>query len=115
MRITNFQTDQTVLRELGERIARRRIRRSLTQAQLAREAGIGKRTLERFENGSSIQLSGLIRILRVLELLPALDLAVADPELSPVDLAKRRGKQRKRASSRKSRVERDSWEWKDKV
>mgnify|MGYP000461714881 CR=1 FL=1 len=45
----------------------------LTQADLAHEAGVSKRTVERIEAGASAQMASLIRIFRVLDLMPALD------------------------------------------
>ena len=40
MKITEFLTDEAILAEIGPRIARRRLDLSLTQAALAREAGV---------------------------------------------------------------------------
>ena len=63
-------TDEAVLSELGSRLAQVRLERNLTQAQLAEQAGVSKRTVERLESGSvATQLSGFIRVCRVLELL----------------------------------------------
>ena len=49
--------DASVLTELGDRLARLRLQPTLTQAQLAREAGVSKRTLIRLEHGESTQLT----------------------------------------------------------
>ena len=46
-------SDETLLKELGQRIARLRLERNLSQAQLAEQAGISKRTLERLEAGAA--------------------------------------------------------------
>lgn len=54
-------TDAAVLAELGDRLSRRRLQRNLTQAQLAREAGVSKRTVIRLERGESSQVTNLIR------------------------------------------------------
>src|SRR5580692_4082406 len=53
MKITTDLTDIAVLHEIGDRLERRRIDAQLTQAQLAEEAGISKRTVERIEAGHS--------------------------------------------------------------
>ena len=58
MRISDQLTDKAVLTELGQRLERRRIDAALTQAQLAQEAGISKRTLERIESG--VAISGVL-------------------------------------------------------
>src|SRR5437763_13490631 len=61
MKLTSELTDEALLRELGARLERRRIDANLTQAQLALEAGISKRTLERIETGDSTDFVKLIR------------------------------------------------------
>lgn len=92
-------TDAAVLTELGSRLARLRLQRNLTQAQLAREAGISKRTLIRLESGESSQLTILIRVVRALGLLANLDAFVPPPLLSPLAQLRSRAKERRRASS----------------
>jgi len=107
-----LMSDEAILQELGQRLARRRVELNLTQAQLAEQAGVGKRTVERIEAGESTQLSTLIRIFRVLGLLDALDAMIPEPGPSPLDLLKLKGKERQRASSKK-RAEQaeEGWSW----
>jgi DNA-binding XRE family transcriptional regulator len=97
-------SEDTVLAELGGALAARRIEMELTQAELAEQAGIGKRTVERVEAGSSCQTSVLIRIMRVLELLEGLGRLIPPTGPRPMDLLKRKGKARKRASSKRRRA-----------
>jgi transcriptional regulator with XRE-family HTH domain len=85
-----------VLHEIGSRLERRRIDAGLTQAELAEEAGISKRTVERIEAGDSTDFVLLVRALRVLKLLEALDQLVPDSPQSPLMLLKSRGRTRKR-------------------
>lgn len=114
MKIHNNLSDNAVLTELGARIAARRIDLQLTQADLAEQAGVSKRTVERIESGASAQLTGLVRILRALELLPGLNLMLPESVPRPTDLLKRRGKQRQRASSQaRSKPPEDPWSWDD--
>ena len=54
--------DRRVLAELGDRLARHRLNRNQTQDQLAREAGVSKRTVVRLENGQSSQVTNLVRV-----------------------------------------------------
>jgi transcriptional regulator with XRE-family HTH domain len=96
MRIISELTDMVVLREIGDRLERRRIDAGLTQAQLAEEAGISKRTVERIEAGHSADFVLLLRALRVLKLFDALDQLVPDLPQSPLTLLKSRGRARKR-------------------
>ena len=100
MKISRQSTDLAVLAELGERISRTRLDANLTQAELASEAGISKRTVERMEQGESVQLISFVRVLRALDLAGKIDFLVPEPGLSPMAQLEARGKQRRRASSR---------------
>ncbi|HEX7652974.1 MAG TPA: helix-turn-helix transcriptional regulator [Verrucomicrobiae bacterium] len=113
MKITGQVTDEVILHELGHRIARIRLERNLTQAQLALEAGVAKRTVERLESGAAAtQLSGFLRICRVLNLLERLETLVPEPVPSPLAQLQLQGRQRKRASRPRPPVLREQpWQW----
>ncbi|OHB25882.1 MAG: transcriptional regulator [Desulfuromonadaceae bacterium GWC2_58_13] len=114
MNIDPMLTDQAILHEIGQRLNRRRVELNLTQAQLAEQAGIGKRTVERIEAGESTQLSTLVRIVRVLGLINALDAAIPASGPRPLDLLKLKGRERQRASSKNNQQPVDeSWSWGD--
>ena len=86
----------------------------LEMAQLAEEAGVSKRTVERVEAGGSTQMVTIVRIFRVLNLLGELDRLVPQAGPRPLDLLKRKGKVRKRASSsRHEQVIEEEWSWGD--
>jgi len=108
-------TDDAIFEELGQRLARTRLERNLTQAALAEQAGISKRTLERLESGAaSTQLSALVRVCRVLGLMDRLDALVPPPVLSPIQQMKLEGRKRKRASSSKAgEGTKKKWTWDD--
>lgn len=112
MDITNLLTDDAILAETGKRIARCRLDHQVTQADLAEQAGVSKRTVERIEAGASAQFSTIIRILRVLDLLQGLDHLIPEPGPRPMDLLKQKGKVRQRASSKRrpGRTEK-KWSW----
>lgn len=88
----------------------------MTQAKLAKEAGVGKRTVERIEAGGSAQLSSLVRVLRALGGLDRLIQLIPDEGPSPLQLLKAKKKERKRASSRRGtkQVPAREWTWGDK-
>jgi transcriptional regulator with XRE-family HTH domain len=113
MKILETQTDEAILAEIGQRLARRRLAHQLTQAELAEQAGIGKRTLERVEAGLTAQFSTMIRIFRVLDLLPKLDQLLAEPPIRPLEAAARKGKARQRASGRAKSKPGKPWSWKE--
>ena len=105
MQITSELTDAGVAHLLGERIGRYRIEAGLTQAELAEQAGIGKRTVERIEAGLGVELATLIRILRTLNILDAFERLLPELPPSPIAQLELRGKQRQRVSHSRSRSE----------
>ena len=114
MKISKLLADEAILTEIGERIARRRLDLELTQAAVAEQAGVAKRTLERVEAGHSAQMSSLTRILRVLDGLPGLDRMLPEAGPGPMDLLKRKGKVRQRASGRRASNQPEKpWSWDD--
>jgi len=114
MEINKLLADEAILAEIGERIARTRLDLSVTQAEVAEQAGVSKRTLERIESGASAQMSSLIRIMRVLDLLPGLEQMIPAVGPSPMNLLRRKGKVRQRASSRRHSDRSDEpWSWDD--
>ena len=114
MVMTHERTDAAVLAALGDRLSRLRLQRNLTQAQLAREAGVSKRTLIRLESGESSQVTNLIRVVRALGLLGNLDAFVPPPLPSPLEQLRSRAKERRRASpSAKKSGPPTKWTWGD--
>lgn len=116
MKIEASNSDSVVLEELGERLARTRLERNLSQQQLAHEAGISKATIERLEAGEPVRSTSLVRVLRSLGRLDVLDRLLPEPLPSPVQRLQLRGKRRRRASAprgAKARKEASPWRWAD--
>lgn len=111
MNETERGSDAAVLAVLGQRLARHRLRQNLTQAELAREAGVSTRTISRLEAGESTQLTNLVRVLRALGLLAGLGELVPEPPESPLEQLRRQGRPRQRASSRRDETEAEPWRW----
>lgn len=105
MHITAELTDSAIAATVGERIERRRIEAGLTQAELAEQAGIGKRTLERIEAGRGGELVTLIRVLRSLDALEGFESLVPELPPSPIEQLKLRRKERKRVAHARGRRE----------
>jgi transcriptional regulator with XRE-family HTH domain len=116
MEISRYLSDDAVLAEIGARLTSLRLDLQLTQADLAEQAGVSKRTVERIETGASAQMSSMIRVLRQLDVLPNLDQMIPESLPRPMDLLKRKNKLRQRASSRSGRKPSDeSWAWDDEA
>ena len=112
-------TDEAIIKNLGKRPRQARLDANITQNELARESGVGKRTLERFENGSSIQLTSFIRILRTLGHLENFSHLIPDNSGSPIALLKKENHTRHRATGTRSEKQNendtpgDNREWND--
>lgn len=77
-------SNEHVRRELGARIRKLRKSRRLSQAQLAVRAGLSRPTVSTLERGNDVSLDSFLSIIRALDLLDALDVAVAEPGVSPM-------------------------------
>jgi len=115
MLIAAHASDATALTELGKRLRRARIRRDLTQQDLAHEAGVSVDTVRRLEAGRAIGTDKLVRVLRATGLLEALDRAIPEPVPTPLERLALRGAERQRVRhSRTRREARDQgWTWDD--
>jgi transcriptional regulator with XRE-family HTH domain len=115
MKITGQLNDQAILMELGGRLAGVRLGRNLTQAALAEQAGVSKRTVERLEAGAvATQLSGFVRVCRVLGLLEGFENLVPEAAPGPMEQLKRKGRMRQRASGKRLAPAKPlRWTWGD--
>ena len=106
-------TEQTALKELGERIRAHRIALDLSREALAEKAGIGKNTLVRLEMGQSVSLSHLVKVLLQFGFVESLVNIVPDYSRSPMMLLRESQKlpQRKRAGRKKKAAANASWVW----
>ena len=90
-----------------------RLGRNLTQEQLAEQAGLGVRTVQRLELGvAATQLSGFVRVCRVLGLVEQLEMFIPEPVASPMAQLKAQGKKRQRATGGKAAPgKKNEWKW----
>ncbi len=91
-------SDSAILKELGDRLQRLRLDRNITQQELADRAGLSRPTISEMENTGRCTLPTLLRVLRVLDRLEDLEAFLPPPQPSPLELARRRGRVRRRAS-----------------
>ena len=113
MKFETQMTDEGILQELGSRLTQIRLERNLTQAKLAEQAGISKRTVERLESGEvASQLSAFIRVCRALGIVDRLETLVPEPHPSPMALLKMQGRKRQRASGKSASASpARKWTW----
>lgn len=109
---SDADSDSEVVADLGRRAAAERIALGFTQAALAREAGLHRNTVERFETGKSVSLVNLVRIMRTLGLVDRFDALLPASDVTPVQMLRRadRPRRRVRASSKPPPSTRP-WSW----
>jgi transcriptional regulator with XRE-family HTH domain len=113
MRLDELTTDEAILAELGRRLERQRVERNRTQTELAREAGIGRATLQRIERGESVQATSLVKLLRTLGLLAPLDAALPETVDLPIAQLERERRRRRRRARGGDVAPAEPWTWGD--
>lgn len=86
-----------IVEQLGERLKQARLNADLTQAELASRTGLNRRTILNAEKGN-VQLKNLVAILVSLGMVEQINMFLPVQEISPLQLAKLKGKKRQRAS-----------------
>lgn len=113
MKIQSKITSEALLKLIGERLARLRLSKNLTQKQLAEQAGLGLRTVQRLELGlAATQLSGFVRVCQVLGLVERFDVLIPEEPASPIAQLKLQSRKRQRSRSRKAATgATKKWTW----
>ncbi len=90
-------SNDAIAAELGSRIKARRLNANITQALLAEKSGLSLTTIKNIERGKG-KLVSIIAVLRELFELDALTAFLPPVGESPLQLSRRQGKMRQRAS-----------------
>lgn len=102
MKIVKNTPHNIVLTELGRRLVLVRKQQGFTQAELAKQAGLGVVTIIRIESGQDAQFSSWIKLINVLGITPTLDALLPEEILSPMSEVQKQRRQKKTASRNKS-------------
>lgn len=84
------------LKELGARVRHQRVTQGLKQQELAARAAVSEDALSALENGRSVTVESLARVLQGLGFREALINLLPAPVPSPIELQKLAGKERQR-------------------
>ncbi len=84
MNIDHLTPHDQALSELGNRLARVRKQHGYTQAQLAKEAGIGVATVKRMEGGQGGQLESWIKVAQALHMAESINSLMPEHFDSPM-------------------------------
>lgn len=96
---------------IGERLKQYRINAEMTQQDLEKMSGVSVRSISRLEQGASVQLESLIKILTALNLEANLDLLIPDQRKRPSYYLKDSEKPKQRV--RKKENNGDHFKWGD--
>ncbi len=97
MSMMDVMTDGEVVREIGSRLRAYRLLANVGVAEVAARAGLNRNTVLRSEAGANPRIGTVVRILRALGRLDAVDAFLPAPAVSPLQLLRTGGQPRRRA------------------
>lgn len=101
---------QEYIRELGQKIKIYRVMKEMSQQDLEDKTGVSKRSISRLEQGESVQLENLFRILLALDLGENIDLLVPDQTKRPSFYLEKSESKNKRV---RKKTEKKDFKWGD--
>jgi transcriptional regulator with XRE-family HTH domain len=105
-------SDKSLMETIGHFVQSHRLNQNKSQDQVAAAAGTSRSTLSLLERGEKVRIDSLIQVLRVLDLLYIMDVFRIREQISPVEYAKLKKKQRRQASRvKKSNTGKNEPQW----
>lgn len=98
------------IRELGQKIKTYRIMKELSQQDLEDKTGVSKRSISRLEQGESVQVDNLFKILLALDLGDNIELLVPDQTKRPSFYLEKTDSKPKRV---RKKTEKNEFKWGD--
>ena len=98
--------------EIGRQLESARLSANISQAELAAEAGVSRRTITRLEKGDGVSVNTLLRVMRALGLEDRLQALLPEADVRPIDRVRLKGKARQRARP-SARKDAGNWTWGD--
>ena len=97
--------DEDVVEQLGKELRRMRLSSNISQAEVAKRAGLDRTTVVKLEAGRAATLLTVVQVLRAMDRLDVLNAFHEEPQLTPYQIVEQQekylAKQRKRASRQK--------------
>lgn len=110
-----MMTDLAILTRIGAKLKTVRLKQNITQQSLAEAANVSLSTVKKIEKGEIRSFDALLRLLRTLGKLDALQQLVEEEQLSPNEYYRlvqaSKTKQRKRAMGRLNNTKQEESEW----
>ena len=101
---------QEYIKELGQKIKTYRIMKEMSQQDLEDKTGVSKRSISRLEQGESVQVDNLFKILLALELGDNIELLVPDQTKRPSFYLEKRADKPKRV---RKKIKKSEFKWGD--
>lgn len=99
----DIKSDKAIIEDIGKFIQSHRLNQNKSQEFIASEAGISRSTLSLMERGEKVRIDSLIQVLRVLDLLYVFNSFNNKKDISPLEYAKLKKKEKKRASAKNTK------------
>lgn len=105
-------SDPAIEKEIGNRFKALRLRKNMTQAELARRACMHRNAVSALETGKGSHLSTMIALLRELGAIGNLNSFLPETmTISPIQIVEMQGKIRKRASKMQTSAPKKEVDW----
>ncbi len=105
-------SDDTILKNLGIQFKQMRLNKNYTQKQLGELSGISRSAISDLENKGNGTMKTFVQLLRALEKLELLQPFISEASVSPLLIAKLKGKKRLRATGvNKLKTNNEEPEW----
>ena len=108
--MNNKKDHREYIKELGQKIKTYRIMKEMSQQDLADKTGVSKRSISRLEQGESVQVDNLFKILLALDLGENIGLLVPDQTKRPSFYLGKADDKPKRV---RKKIEKSKFKWGD--
>lgn len=98
-------SDAAICEAIGRRLQQLRLNRNMSFAELSTETGVSRQTLHSLLNEGKGGLATTIAVMRALEDLESLGALLQELPLSPIQLLKLKGAERKRATGTRNQAQ----------
>jgi transcriptional regulator with XRE-family HTH domain len=102
-------SSDAAINALFQQIEQIRLSRNISQAALAKEAGVSRSTITRLASGENISVDSFVRVMQALGLADHLAALLPNPNVRPVERIRLEGAERRRASSKRKAS--GDWTW----
>jgi putative transcriptional regulator len=102
-------SSDAVINALFQQIEQIRLSRNISQAALAKEAGVSRSTITRLASGENISVDSFVRVMQALGLADHLAALLPNQNIRPVERIRLEGAERRRASPKRKAT--GNWTW----